>query len=168
MGGGIESACLTIADNKNATFRGNYITNGNQTTLSALTLVTYRGLGSFLDVSALKDGSVYFYDPINVTDANGEPVVNFNKASDGVEGIGEGTIIFSGKHTEEDLGKHLGKMPTAEELEASRTSSVACETKLHGGTMRIENQAVFSAEKLTVQEDSNATVQVKDVTSWQL
>lgn len=164
VGGGIESACLTIADNKNATFRGNYITNGNQTTLSALTLVTYPGLGSFLDVSALKDGSVYFYDPINVTDANGEPVVNFNKATDGVEGSGEGTIIFSGKHTEEDLGKHLGKTPTAEELEASRTSSVACETKLHGGTMRIEEQAVFSAEKFTVQEDSNATVQVKDAT----
>lgn len=162
VGGGINSACVTITDNKNTSFRGNFLTTGNQTRLSALTLTTFSGLDGYLDVSAPKDGSVTFYDPINVTDDNAEPVVNFNKATEGVEGSGEGTIIFSGKHTEKDLAAIIGRSPTEAEIEASRTCSVACETKLHGGTMKIQDQAVFSAEKFTAQEDSNAAVEVID------
>lgn len=162
VGGGIYSACITLADNKNTNFRGNYVTIGAETKLSAITLTTFSGLDGYLDVSAPKDGSVVFYDPINVTDDNAEPVVNFNKATDGVDGSGEGTIIFSGEHTEKDLAAIIGRAPTPEELEASRTNSVACETKLHGGTMRVESQAVFSAEKFSVQDNSNATVEVKD------
>ena len=99
---------------------------------------------------------------LNVTDDNAEPVVNFNKATDGVEGSAEGTIIFSGEHTEKDLAAIIGRAPTADEIEASRTNSVACETKLHGGTMIVQNQAIFSAEKITAQADSNSTIEVKD------
>lgn len=91
-----------------------------------------------------------------------EPVVNFNKATDGVEGSGEGTIIFSGEHTEKNLAAIIGRAPTADEIEVSRTNSVACETKLHGGTMIVQNQAIFSAEKITAQADSNSTIEVKD------
>lgn len=162
IGGGLFSACITLADNQNTSFRGNYVTNGAETELSAITLTTFSGLDGYLDVSAPEDGSVIFYDPINVTDDNAEPVVNFNKATDGVEGSGEGTIIFSGEHTEEDLAAIIGRTPTAEEIEQSRTSTIACETKLHGGTMVVEEQAIFSGEKLTVQEGSNAKVVVKD------
>lgn len=162
VGGGIYSACITLADNNNTSFRGNYVTNGAETKLAAITLTTFSGLDGYLDVSAPKDGSVTFYDPINVTDDNAEPVVNFNKATSGVEGSGEGTIIFSGEHTEKDLAALIGRAPTADELEASRTNTIACETKLHGGTMRVESQAVFSAEKISVQDNSNATIEVKD------
>ena len=161
-GGGINSACITIADNDKVSFRGNYLTAGNETSLSAVTLVTFGGLDSYLDVSAPQEGSVTFYDPINITDVNDEPVVNFNKATEGVEGSGEGTIVFSGNHTEEDLAAIIGRTPTEAEVEESRTSSIACETLLHGGTMRIEDQAVFSAEAFSALEDSNATVEVKD------
>lgn len=162
IGGGIEGFCLTIADNQNVSFRGNYIKAGDETNLSALTLTTNIEVDGYLEVSAPEDGSVVFYDPITVTDDNLEPTVNFNKATAGVEGSGEGTIVFSGKYTEEDLANIIGRAPTADEIEASRTSSIASDAQLHGGTLRVQEQAIFSAEKLSAQEGSNARVQVSD------
>ena len=84
----------------------------------------------------------------------------------------KGTIIFSGATTVEDLktvkqawlGENATIEVTEEEIKNSRTSIVLGQTRLNGGSLRVENGAIFKSNGIYLNESSQSTLRIHDAT----
>lgn len=162
-GGAVFGIYITIADNKNVEFRGNYTQAGDYCKLNAIYGGNHSSADAFIDVSAPEGGAVTFYDPIIQTEGSGKKShVYFNKATEGVEGSGKGTIIFSAEHVAEDLAAAKGSTPTEAELEDSRTSDVMADTTQHGGLVQLKDDIIYKGKGYEAVADSDSVLHMKN------
>ena len=164
LGGAIyteDSMC--IVGNEEVTFAQNLEKNGSTYRLRSLYLSG--GSGDKLLLSAGVGQSINFYDSVYM--GAGGSIVVFNadyQDANGVTQQANGTILFSGASTEEDLRNAKGGVAGTEaEILNSRTSVIKGTATLYAGTLRVENAAVLKLNVgLTVAAGSEATVEIKD------
>ena len=178
---------VAIRDNDNVTFRGNIansaggaiagidyfslsIRNNNQV-LFERNVIGYsssgyelRSLYTIEDValSARAGGEIRFNDSVYIyapLDINADYTDADNKVHKQT-----GDIVFSGQYTVQHLNEFLaasGREATDEEITNSRTSQIYGTTTLHGGSLKVESQAILETRGgLKVTANSNASVKV--------
>ena len=156
-GGAIASSgALCIAGNGSVTFRNNYEKDDNTYRLRSV-FVT----GGSLNLAAGDGQDITFYDTLYVKSG---ATVSFNNSYTDVNGSTQqatGDIVFSGKNAEHDL-QALKATFTDRELENSLTTEVNATTNLYGGTLRIEDGAVYKGNGINLAENSGATLRLAD------
>ncbi len=169
----VSSACggaiytdgnLSIVGNGNVTFAKNYEKNGDSYQLRSIYIDSSSYANSF-NLATNEGSDITFYDSIYVgTNVS----VNFNadyEDNNGTLHKSSGDIIFTGSTTVSDLYTIKGEIHgTQKEVLASRTSEINTMTNLHGGTLRVEDGAIFESSGITVHENAYATVSVKNAT----
>lgn len=118
-----------------------------------------------LTLSAKTGGHITFYDSVYMGNYTGTTVTLNADYQDslGNQQKATGDIIFSGKYTEDHLKEIKGGTAgTESEITNSRTSSLLNSINLHGGTLRVEDNAVLNTHTITVISGSNATVKITD------
>ena len=156
-GGAIASSgALCIAGNGSVTFRNNYEKDDNTYRLRSV-FVT----GASLNLAAGDGQDITFYDTLYVKSG---ATVSFNNSYTDANGYTQqatGDIVFSGKNAEHDL-QALKATFTDRELENSLTTEVNAITNLYGGTLRIEDGAVYKGNGINLAENSGATLRLAD------
>ncbi len=156
-GGAIASSgALCIAGNGSVTFRNNYEKADNAYRLRSV-FVT----GGSLNLAAGDGQDITFYDTLYVKSG---ATVSFNNSYTDANGSTQqatGDIVFSGKNAEHDL-QALKATFTDQELENSLTTEVNATTNLYGGTLRIEDGAVYKGNGINLAENSGATLRLAD------
>ena len=163
-GGAILADTLIIRDNESVEFARNAEVSGDSYRLRSLYVA---GDGqSYVSLSAAKGNEIIFRDSVYVSVHKVEFNASYTTQSGGVmhEIKQGGDIIFTGATTEADLLAVKGSEGTEEEILNSRTSEVLALTNLYGGRLRVEDGAVYKGYGITVHEDSDATLRVKDAT----
>ena len=156
-GGAIASSgALCITGNGSVTFRNNYEKDDNTYRLRSV-FVT----GGSLNLAAGAGQDITFYDTLYVKSG---ATVSFNNSYTDANGSTQqatGDIVFSGKNAEHDL-QALKATFTDRELENSLTTEVNATTNLYGGTLRIEDGAVYKGNGINLAENSGATLRLAD------
>ena len=156
---------VTISGNKSVIFEKNYENLGGTYRLRSLYLTGKNARN--VTISAVDGGEVVFFDSVFMTDYTGA-VVSLNADfadSDGIIQKAGGDIIFSGRYTEDHLKEIKGGTAgTASEITNSRTSELLNTVNLYGGTLRVEDKAIFKTHNINVVADGNATMKVLDAT----
>ncbi len=156
MGGAIYvEESLRITGNAEVEFRRNVQQSSNQTILRSVYVDSKSAAGA-LDLSAAAGGSISFYDSLYAA-PNGTSyalTADFNRESSAT-----GSIIFSGKYAESDL-LSINSTATAEEIAASRTSTIETAVTVHHGTLSVEDGAVLQSKGMSVAD--RAALQLKD------
>lgn len=181
----VKKGKLHIQNNDNVLFEKNYVTDGETYRLQSIYAEDNERSSSTgaLDVqlSAAKDKVIEFRDSIYV-DVDMEPKYNANTGvttsssfdinanytdANGHTIEQTGTIIFTGKYTEEHLNEILAargenRVATQEEILASRTSEIKGKVTVHAGTLSLQDGVIFKADELVIA--SGARLEV-DLTS---
>ena len=160
-GGAIYAAngtAVRIIGNESVTFRGNY--EKSVKTTPSFRLRSIYSEGKELTLCASAGHNITFYDTICIQVPAGTPIVSYNV--DYADGSGNsanstGKIVFSGAYAVNDL-KALKSNYTKQELTESLTSEVYATTNLCGGTLSIEDGAIYKGWGINVAEDSYATL----------
>ena len=156
-GGAIASSgALCIAGNGSVTFRNNYEKADNTYRLRSVFVK-----GGSLNLAAGDGQDITFYDTLYVKSG---ATVSFNNSYTDANGSTQqatGDIVFSGKNAEHDL-QALKATFTNWELENSLTTEVNATTNLYGGTLRIEDGAVYKGNGINLAENSGATLRLAD------
>ncbi|MBR4309793.1 MAG: hypothetical protein IKT79_02090, partial [Akkermansia sp.] len=152
---------LNIRNNGEVLFKRNAEISGDTYRLRS---IYAGGSGDIISFSAADGKSIKFRDSIYIESGS---TVNFNADYTNAEGVVHkqtGDIIFTGATTEADLLAVKGSVGTAEEILASRTSEVYTMTNLYGGSLRIEDGAIYMGNGITVHEGAEATLLLRDGT----
>ena len=152
-GGAIYStAGVSITGNGNVLFEKNYENDR---------LRSIYNTGGTFELSAKTGGSITFHDSVYHSGST----VSFNadyEDADGVTQKATGDIIFSGKYTEEHLAEMKGSAGTSSEITYSRTSEINSLITLYGGTLQVVDRAILNGKGLTVAENSQATLLLRN------
>ena len=125
------------------------------------------GTGKEISLSVAEDKNIEFRDSIYIASGNTVSLNADYVDETGVTHKQAGDIIFTGAYTEQHLNELLaaaeaGRTATSSEILNSRTSEVLAMTNLYGGRLRVEGEAIYKGQGITVHEGSAATVRVKD------
>ena len=120
-----------------------------------------------VNISAPKDAKVEFRDSIYVGEGS---TVNLNAVYSDREGKSvkqNGSIVFTGKYTVNHLNTMMayveaGRQASEMEILNSRTSEVYAMTNLFGGSLCVEDGAIYKGYGITAHEGSESTIRVKD------
>ncbi|MCQ2372405.1 MAG: hypothetical protein MJ058_10210, partial [Akkermansia sp.] len=160
QGGAVYTAStFNLTGNGSVTFSGNYEKTGSGDS-STYRLRSVYANGGKLKLSAGAGQSITFYDALYANPS----YASFNdqyEDNDGVMQKAAGDIVFSGARAEADL-RALKPDYTQQELADSLTTEVKATTNLYGGTLRIEDGAVYKGHGITVAADSGATLFLRD------
>lgn len=150
----VEEA-LSVTGNEEVEFRNNLQQDTTQTILRSVYVNSKSDSGA-LNLSAAAGGSISFYDSLYAAPSSSsyKLTADFNKESSAT-----GSVIFSGKYAEADL-LALNSAATAEEIAASRTSTIGSDVTVYHGTLSVEDGAVLQSQGLNV--ESAAALQLKD------
>lgn len=159
-GGAIYSnAGVSITGNGSVLFEKNYENGLDGYEYDRLRSIHNTG-GTF-ELSAKTGGSITFHDSVYHSGST----VSFNadyKDADGVTQKATGDIIFSSKYTEEHLAEMKGSAGTSWEITNSRTSEINSLITLSGGSLQVVDGAILNGKGLTVKENSQATLLLRD------
>lgn len=159
-GGAIYAQDLSICNNEYVLFEKNAeVRNGIYRLRSVY--IENEGSAGMIHLSAASGKKIEFRDSVYIKaeylfmndyqyDVKGEVVAQ------------QGDIIFTGATTEADLKAVKGAAGTTSEILNSRTSEIIPLINLYGGRLRVEDSAICKGRGITVHEDSEATVRVKD------
>ncbi|MGN0810334.1 MAG: autotransporter-associated beta strand repeat-containing protein [Akkermansia muciniphila] len=152
-GGAIYStAGVSITGNGSVLFEKNY-ENGR--------LRSIYNTGGTFELSAKTGGSIIFNDSVYHSGST----VRFNADYEDAAGVTQkatGDIIFSGKYTEEHLAEMKGSAGTSTQITNSRTSSIGSLITLYGGSLQVVDGAILNGLGLTVTENSQATLLLRN------
>lgn len=120
-----------------------------------------------VNISAPKDAKVEFRDSIYIGEGS---TVNLNAVYSDREGKSvkqNGSIVFTGKYTVNHLNTMMayveaGRQASEMEILNSRTSEVYAMTNLFGGSLCVEDGAIYKGYGITAHEGSESTIRVKD------
>lgn len=120
-----------------------------------------------VNISAPKDSKVEFRDSIYIGEGS---TVNLNAVYSDREGKSvkqNGSIVFTGKYTVNHLNTMMayveaGRQASEMEILNSRTSEVYAMTNLFGGSLCVEDGAIYKGYGITAHEGSESTIRVKD------
>ena len=154
LGGAIYStAGVSITGNGSVLFEKNYEYGGR--------LRSIYNTGGALELSAKTRGSITLHDSVYHSGST----VSFNadyKDADGETQKATGDIIFSGKYTEEHLAEMKGSAGTSTQITYSRTSYIGSLITLYGGSLQVVDGAILNGLGLTVTENSQATLLLRN------
>ena len=157
-GGAIQTAgSLIIRNNDAVLFEKNAETSDEGYILRSIYIDDYND--EEISFSAAKNKSIEFRDSIYI---GSKATVNLNTQFGQLEQTGD--IVFTGATTAADLYEVKGKVQgTDDEILASRTSEIKGATNLHGGCLRVEENAILKVSGgLNVTANSNATVRINN------
>ena len=175
-GDGTLVTALEFKNNDKVVFRGNYLTDGKTYELNAISTKN-----APLTFKTKAGQTVECYDSIHVDVFSDHITLMINGDEIDRDDSYTGTVLFSGIHTKEDLGK-LKPNYTEEELLASRTVS-ATTMRVYNGTLKLEEVYVtleshgwgptdspvqFASSEKAVVQMVNATLNTKHVVSESL
>lgn len=155
------SLALHIRNNGNVLFEKNAIKNSDGSYL--LRSIAFGNSSTVMDetpiarLSAAAGNKIEFRDSIN-----GHFHLYLNDDYEGTPQTGD--IIFTGAFTEKHLKELAGREVTAEEIQASRTSSAYGFVTVGGGRLRLEDGVVLETNTIALKENTGATLLVKDAT----
>ena len=153
LGGAIYStAGISITGNGSVLFEKNY-ENGR--------LRSIYNTGGTFELSAKTGGSIIFNDSVYHSGST----VSFNADYEDATGVTQkatGDIVFSGKFTEEHLEVMKVSAGTSSEISASRTSYIGSLITLYGGSLQVVDGAILNGKGLTVAENSQATLLLRN------
>ncbi|MCI6981539.1 MAG: PEP-CTERM sorting domain-containing protein [Akkermansia muciniphila] len=160
-GGAIYSAAgVSITGNESVLFEKNY-EKKNYGDIARFSLRSiYNTLGTFA-LAAKTGGSIIFNDSVYHSGST----VSFNADYEDATGVTQkatGDIIFSGKYTEEHLAEMKGSAGTSSEITDSRTSYIGSLITLYGGSLQVVDGAILNGKGLTVAENSQATLLLRN------
>lgn len=160
-----KSGSITIEGNDSVTFEKNYIRRASTYKLQSIHMAPTASNDNLV-LAAKTGGHITFNDSVYMEYSSLNPTVSLNTDyldANGVTQKAEGTIVFSGKYTEEHLKELKGATAiTATEIDNSRTSQLLNTVNLYGGTLSVEDKAVLKTHAINVVAGSNATMIVKD------
>ncbi len=160
-----KSGSITIEGNDSVTFEKNYIRRASTYNLQSIHMAPTASNDNLV-LAAKTGGHITFNDSVYMEYSSLNPTVSLNSDyldANGVTQKAEGTIVFSGKYTEEHLKEIKGATAiTATEIDNSRTSQLLNTVNLYGGTLSVEDKAVLKTHAINVVAGSNATMIVKD------
>ena len=160
-----KSGSITIEGNDSVTFEKNYIRRASTYQLQSIHMAPTASNDNLV-LAAKTGGHITFNDSVYMEYSYLSPTVSLNTDyldANGVTQKAEGTIVFSGKYTEEHLKEIKGATAiTATEIDNSRTSQLLNTVNLYGGTLSVEDKAVLKTHAINVVAGSNATMIVKD------
>lgn len=151
---------VSIVGNGSVLFEKNYENGLLRSIYSTDPFLDY---GGAFELSAKTGGSITFHD--SVYHYGVRSTVSFNadyEDADGVTQKATGDIIFSGKYTEDHLAEMKGSAGTSSEITSSRTSYIGRLITLYGGTLQVVDGAILNGKGLTVTENSQATLLLRD------
>lgn len=165
VGGAIYGTNIQIHNNGTVVFQRNAeIADDGSFRLRSLYV---EGRSDLLEVSlsARSEQTIEFRDSIYTSSD-----LLLNYAYDNISQ--DGTIIFTGKNTVEDLqtvkqawlGGNATIEVTDDEINNSRTSIVLGQTRLNGGSLRVENGAIFKSSGIYLNEGSKSTLRIHNAT----
>lgn len=149
---------VSIVGNGSVLFEKNY---ENGRLRSIYNTDPFLGHGGAFELSAKTGGSIIFNDSVYHSGS----IVSFNADYEDAAGVtqkGTGDIIFSGKYTEEHLAEMKGSAGTADEITNSRTSYIGNLITLYGGSLQVVDGAILNGKGLTVAENSQATLLLRN------
>lgn len=160
-----KSGSITIEGNDSVTFEKNYIKRASTYKLQSIHMAPTASNDNLV-LAAKTGGHITFNDSVYMEYSSLNPTVRLNADyldANGVTQKAEGTIVFSGKYTEEHLKELKGATAiSATEIDNSRTSQLLNTVNLYGGTLSVEDKAVLKTHAINVVAGSNATMIVKD------
>lgn len=160
-GGAIYStAGISITGNGSVLFEKNYEEGYVEDDRWSRLRSIYNTGGTF-ELSAKTGGSIIFNDSVYHSGST----VSFNadyEDSAGVTQKATGNIIFSGKYTEVHLVEIKGYAGTSSEIANSRTSEINSLITLYGGSLQVVDGAILNGKGLTVAENSQATLLLRN------
>ncbi|MSD69062.1 hypothetical protein GKE20_26720, partial [Escherichia coli] len=162
LGGAIYShnrSYLSIVNNETVEFRRNYVKQYDKEgilTGAVLNSIALEDSGTrTLELSTGADGgTITFYDPVKAS--NTMFSLNLYEDSEGNSVTGNGAIVFSGLHAEDDLKQifqTLGLDTTGEAFRSSLTESLSSSITygstviLHGGSLNVADRAILNILK---------------------
>lgn len=150
----VEEA-LSITGNENVEFRNNLQQDTTQTILRSV-YVNSKSASGALNLSAAAGGSISFYDSLYAAPSSSsyKLTADVNKESSAT-----GSVLFSGKYAESDL-LAINSAAGADEIEASRTSTIQTAVAVHHGTLAVEAGAVLQSKGMSVAD--TAALQLHD------
>ena len=173
VGGGAiygTNAPLVMVGNGDVEFSGNYVRLQDSLSFNAVTLKPTKATSDAAPIMTLAAGegkSIVFRDSVNIN-AGTSQVVSLNADYTDAEGKtcrATGDIVFTGKDAEgngtaqriANLKSALGMADTTTtdaEVNASRTSNLNADVKLHNGTLRVEDGAHLQGTSLSIAADA--------------
>lgn len=172
VGGGAiyGTAPLVMEGNGDVEFSGNYVRKQNSLSFNAVTLKpssTTTDAAPIMTLAAGEGKSIVFRDSVNIN-AGTSQVVSLNADYTDAEGKtsrATGDIVFTGKDAAgngtaqriANLKSSLGMADTTTtdaEVNASRTSNLNADVKLHNGILRVEDGAHLQGTSLSIAADA--------------
>ena len=152
---------LFIQNNDSVIFEKNLVTDGDGIRLQGLSVEVGNNV-SEVKLSAPEGKKIEFRDSFEV---GYQVAISLN--SDYENAAGEsvrqtGTICFTGAYTSEHLAEMKGSAGTEEEIRNSRTGIWDSPATLYGGTLQVQDGFVLQGRGLTVAEESEATLSLRD------
>ena len=163
VGGLSGITALDIRNNGNVLFEKNAVVNSSGNYLLRSIQYTDGGMeGGNVCLSAAAGKTIEFRDSIA-----GDFVLHVNEAYNGISQTGD--IVLTGAYTEKHLNElmeadRVNRNATADEINASRQSTIERHVAVHGGRLRVEDGAVLSAYDIRMDENAGATLLVKNAT----
>ena len=164
----VDSGNFAINNNDSVLFEKNVLKSDSGYRMRSIYMRTYnKSSVDVLSLSSAEDKSIEFRDAVYI---GNRIEVNLNRDYTDASGVThkqKGDIVFTGKYTEAHLNEWLesngvGRTATMEEIISSCTSEIRSLTKLYGGSLRVEDGAIYRGCGITAMADSESTVKVKD------
>ncbi len=155
VGGAIYSrGGISLRNNYSVIFEKNHEETGDSYRLRSIHAKSYSSSDKAVDLSlsAADKGNLTIKDSITVSGN-----LNLNENYEGK--TQNSTIIFTAASTEDDLNAIIAantaegeqaRTATADEIDASRTSTISGAVTLYAGTLNLQNGAVFKATELAI------------------
>ena len=146
MGGAIVAqGGLSIVNNGNVTFSGNYTKNGDMYQLNSVIVES-----GDVELAAAAGRSISFYDSILVGAGNDVKLNSYTDAEGNTQ-TSTGAIVFSGANVVETLQQLKGEGNVSDsEISASLTSQIYRNVSVEAGSLQVKDGAVLYMERLGV------------------
>ena len=157
----LSQSDLSIQNNDSVIFEKNLVTDRDGIRLHGLSVVAGSNV-SEVKLSAPEGKKIEFRDSFEV---GYQVAISLNSDYENAEGESvrqTGTICFTGAYTSEHLAEMKGSAGTEEEIRNSRTGIWDSPATLYGGTLQVQDGFVLQGRGLTVAEESEATLSLRD------